>query len=149
MALSEDEKVKIRHHLGYLGVAEVFTFLLGVPGAVETQFLIEGALHRLLLSTEPLVREILCRLDQLDAARQQVAIGGEVESVGNIKMRGMEALRMVDNQLVEQRGALANAFGVYQNPFDKRSRGINVGVSNSGGGAMGGGIPTRMWSGRR
>lgn len=147
MALSEDEKVKIRHHLGFLGVAEVFTFVLGTPAAVETQFIIEGAMHRLLISTEPLVREILCRLDQLDQARQNVAIGGEVESVGNIRMRGMEAMRMIDNQLREQRGALANAFGCYVNPFDKRGGGINVPVA--GGGGFGGGIPTRVWSGRR
>lgn len=130
MALSEDEKVQVRRHLGFLNVAEAFTFVLGTPAGVETQFIVEGATRRLLVSAEPMVRQFLCELSDLEKARQAAVIDGQTSKIGNIELRNLkELLSAIDDQLHHKRGELANAFGVYVNPFDKRAKGgINVSV---------------------
>lgn len=132
MALTEEEKVQIRRHLGFLNVAEAFTFVLGTPAGVETQFIVEGATKRLLVSAEPMVRRFLCELEQLEDARQQAALDATVAKVGSIETQDPQVvLKAIDDQLAHKRGDLANAFGIYQNPFDKRARGgINVRVQH-------------------
>lgn len=130
MALTELEKVQVRKHLGYLNVAEAFTFVLGTPAGVETQFIVEGAVRRILVEAEPSLRKCLCELEQLEDAKQQIALDAGVSKVGNIEQRNTkEALAAVDMQLDNKRGELANYFGIYRNPFDKRrSGGISVSV---------------------
>lgn len=130
MALTEEEKVQIRRHLGFLNVVEAFTFVLGTPAGVETQFIVEGATKRLLVSAEPSVRACLCELAELEKAKQQIALDAGAGKVGSIELRDPnEAMKAIDNQLAYKRGELSNYFGVYVNPFDKRARGgINVRV---------------------
>ena len=45
MSITEDERARGRHHLGYMQVQEASTFVLGVPSGVQTAFMIEGAGH--------------------------------------------------------------------------------------------------------
>ena len=52
MAFNDQEKVRIRHHTGYSNVSAAQSFSLGVPAAVETAFLIEGAMNRVLPAAE-------------------------------------------------------------------------------------------------
>lgn len=131
MALTEEEKVQVRRHLGFLNVGQAFTFVLGTPAGVETQFIVEGAAQRLLVSAEPMVRGFLCELEELERARQRAVIDGQASAIGSIQLRGLqELLGAIDSQLAHKRGELANAFGVYQNPFDKRSQGgLNVRIT--------------------
>jgi hypothetical protein len=130
MALTLEEKVKVRHHLGYLGVAAAQTFALGAPAAIETQFIIEGAMNRIMPEAEPEVRrhlEILNSIeDQLNADRELLA----VSKVDEIDIRPTE-MRELRNEYLYWRSALANLLGVYANPFDRRfeQMGINVKVS--------------------
>ncbi len=130
MALTSQEQVQIRKHLGFLNVAEAFTFVLGTPAGVETQFIIEGATKRLLVDAEPAVRKCLCELDQLEDAKQQTALDASVSKVGSIEQRdATTAMSAIDMQLNYKRGELANYFGVYRNSFDKRQRnGLNISV---------------------
>ena len=129
MAITNGEKVKIRHHLGYLGVAEAMTFALGAPAAVETQFIIEGAMNRIMPEAESEARrhiEILNNIeDQMNADRELLA----VNKVDEIEIRQTE-MRELKGEYLYWRNALANLLGCYPNPFDKRfcSMGINVSV---------------------
>jgi hypothetical protein len=130
MPLTDDEKVKIRHHLGFLNVAEAYTFVLGTPAAVETQFLIEGAMIRILEVALPLVRKIVQVLDTIE---QQMIDDLEllaVTKVGELDINPDEhpKLRV---EYERWQGSLANALGIYPNPWDKRAMGqINVTVHN-------------------
>jgi len=127
MPLTEQEKIKCRHHLGFLNVAEASTFVLGTPAAVETQFVIEGAMNRVLEAALPELRR---QLQILDSIEEQMVADHEllaVEKIGEITLRKdeQEALVRVYDRWRE---SLANLLGVYPNPWDKRGGGINVPV---------------------
>lgn len=137
MALTEAEKVRTRHHLGYLGVAQASTFALGVPAAIETSFMLENAFGLILPQTEPLVRQLL---DNLDSIEQQILDDQEllaVDQVDEIKIRSDEYEQLLKRYFYWRNG-LANAFGVIPNPFDKRftswggpgAGGINITVQH-------------------
>lgn len=132
MAFSEQEKVRIRHHLGYLNVGQAYTFVAGTPAGVETQFLIEGAMQRVLPEAEVLARELLARCDSVEGQMMDNQDLLAVESVDEIKIRQDEFQALLKRYHYHRNG-LANVLGVYPNPFDKRfsaggGGGINVNV---------------------
>ena len=127
-ALADEEKVKIRHHLGYINVGQGSTFFLGSPATVEINFAIENAMTKLLPQAYPLVREMLARCD---ATEQQLFDNQEnlaVTKVCDIELRSDE-MKELDKRYDRWRGALANALGVYFNPWDKRDVGGASGVN--------------------
>jgi len=129
VALSEAERVKIRHHLGYLNVGEAYTFVLGAPAAVETTFIIEGAMNRVLEAALPELRRLLSILDQIE---EQMINDHEllaVKSLGEITVNEREQAQLTDRYDYWV-AAIANILGCERNPFDKRraSASINVGV---------------------
>jgi hypothetical protein len=134
MAFSEQEKVRIRHHLGYLNVGQAYTFVAGAPAGVETQFLIEGAMQRVLPEAETLARELLARCDSVEGQMMDNQDLLAVEQVDELKIRQDEFQALL-KRYHYHRNALANVLGVYPNPFDKRfaagtGGGINVNVQH-------------------
>lgn len=132
MSFSDVEKTRIRHHLGYLNVQAAQTFALGTPAAVETQFLIEGAMNKVLPEAEVLARDLLAKCD---AVESQINENQELLAVTQVDEIGVRPDEF--EQLVKRyhywRNGLANALGVYPNPFDKRfgagsAIGLNVPV---------------------
>lgn len=130
--LTDEEKVRVRHHLGFLNVQEAYTFVLGTPAGVETQFVIEGSMNRLLPAALPLVRELLAKCDATEAQRfedQEVLVATKV---GSIDLAGSKEQDGLVRNYGYWRESLANVFGAYTNPYDKRadltSSGLNVRV---------------------
>lgn len=128
--LTDDQKVKVRHHCGYLGVAAAATFALGTPAAVETQFIIEGAMNRLLEESLPELERLVSICDKIE---EQMVCDLEllaVTNVGEIAINPDEHRRLTTqyNYWVD---ALCNLMGIERNPFDKRLQrgGINVRVA--------------------
>lgn len=130
MGLTQGEKVKCRHHLGYLGVAEVATFALGVPANVQTSFMIEPAMDLLLVETEPLVRGFLEKLDAID-----FQIFDDAETLVATKVGSIDLNQKEFEKLLERydwlRGGLSNALGILPNPFDRRFYNPNGGGAGS------------------
>lgn len=125
---TDEEKVRIRWHTGYLNVSSVQTFALGLPAGVQTQYLIEGAMDKLMPEALPLFREILGVLDGI--IKQMV---GDLEllavdSVGSIKIRADEQPRLRDEYIFHRAG-LCNMLGIIPNPFDVRFGGGSGGPS--------------------
>ena len=127
--MSDQEKVKIRHHTGYLNVAAAFTFVLGSPAAVETQFLIEGAMDRVLEVALPEVRRHLQILDSLEGQMVEDHELLAIRSIGEITVNEDEQKKLTGryDYWVD---SLCNLLGCMRNPFDKRlkGRGLNVSV---------------------
>lgn len=119
MPFTDAEKVKIRHHLGYLNVGYAQTFVLGNPQAVETQFIIEGAMDLVLDAALPEARRQLGILDRIEC--QMV---GDHELLAVNKIGEIEVRKEEQDQLRKEyrywRAALANILGIYPNPFDRR-----------------------------
>lgn len=131
MSLTHEEKVKVRHHLGYLNVAFAYTFVFGIPAAVQTQFTVEGAMDRLLAEAEPEARRQLRILDRIEELDVEGLEDVEVEEIGGIKI-DPDFYNKRWAQYERWRRSLANLFGIAPNPFDQRlaARGINVSVRN-------------------
>ncbi len=132
MAFTDDEKASIRHHLGFLNVGEASVFILGVPGAVQTQFQIEGAMDRVLPAAEAIARRVITQLDEIEKQMGCNVENAAVNKLGNIELRA-DAFPELTKQYDYWRKSLANIFGVPPNQFDQRfggGGGINVPVHN-------------------
>lgn len=132
MSFTDVQKVKIRHHLGYLNVAESQTFVLGAPAGIETSFIIEGAMNRVLVAAEPEVVRHLGILDNIECQMNDDRELLAVDKVDEIMVRKTE-MKELRTEYLYWRLSLANLLGVYPNPFDKRyagGTGINVPVSH-------------------
>lgn len=117
--LSEAEKDSIRHHLGYLAVANVYTMSLGIPAAVQPQFMIEGAMWRILLSAYPRLTQMLCQLDKIES---QVFCGSDladVNKIGEIDVNPNRVAELAKYYKIAQQG-LSNLLGCPANPWDMR-----------------------------
>ena len=132
-SVTESDRARARHHLGYLQVSAAATYSLGVPAAMQTQFMIEGAFEKLLDSAMP---KFVSLLDQLDCIECELFSGADtatVESIGEITIN-RKRISELGRYYSIARNALANLMGIVPNPFDQRNdwfraNGINVSVS--------------------
>lgn len=118
--LTNEEKARIRHHMGYLNVQAAATFQLGVPAALQTTFMIEQAFTKILPEAENMVKVFLCRLDDVEKQVFGNLDFAEIESTANIKVDPKRLAKLAQTYKIAQEG-LANLLGVPPNPFDMRS----------------------------
>ena len=131
MPLSETQRIATRHHMGYLQVADAYTFVLGSPASVETTFIIEGAMDRLLEHALPRFLRILDVLDGIECQMVDDLENLAVESLGDIKIN-LKEQRQLQTNYDYWVASLSNMLGCPRNPFDKRFSaicGINVRVA--------------------
>lgn len=133
VTIPEEDKVRARHHLGYLDVEAAQTFALGIPAAVQTQFMIEGALNRLLPQAVPKFLELLERLDCVECE----VFGGidlaSIDEIAEVKISDKRLEKLARYYKLAQQ-SLSNLLGIVPNPWDQREwlQGdcINVSVSH-------------------
>ena len=118
--LTPEEKVKVRHHLGFLGVAEAFTMQAGIPAGVETQFILEGAMNRILPQSLPLARDLIAKCDQTEEQFFEYQDALVANKVGSIELAGRKGQQAILKQYNYWRQGLANMFGAFCNPYDMR-----------------------------
>jgi hypothetical protein len=90
MALTDEEKSKIRKHLGYPEVDVASGIGLGMPMLYQAIFPVDGALRRLKPVAEPLVRDILAKCDAAEQAISEAETRLAATSVGDIRLRDNE-----------------------------------------------------------
>lgn len=112
------EKVDIRRHMGYLNVSEVQTFVLGTPAATETQFLIEGAMNRVLVEAVPRLREYVAELNSIEREKSAARKRMKARKIGNLETNPEEQ-RDLDREYLLWQGKLADLLGCPPNPFSK------------------------------
>lgn len=128
---TEEEKVEIRRHLGYPNVKEASTFALGVPAGIETNFIIEGAMDRVMAAALPQIRRHIAILNKIEEQLIEDQCYLVADSVGSINIRPTE-MKELRKEYLWWREGLANLLAVYPNPFDKRQfmTPVNVTVRN-------------------
>jgi hypothetical protein len=119
LQIPEEDKARIRHHMGYLEVAEAATFVLGAPAGVQTQFMIELAMNKVLVSGQPRLYQVLNILDTIEGQMVEDFELLAVDSLGDITIRKDEQEALV-KRYDYWVAALANILGCNRNPFDKR-----------------------------
>lgn len=125
LLLTDEEKVRIRHHLGYLNVQAAATFQLGIPAAVQTQFVIESAMNKIIADALPKVRQLLSVLDGIEAQMVDDAELAAINRLDTIEINQKEQVQLRDQYDYHRRG-LANLFGVFPNPYDQRFAGGGI-----------------------
>lgn len=122
---TDEEKVFIRHHLGYMQGQQTYTFALGVPAGVQSQFPIEVAMDKLIPAAAPMVRRHLEILERIEMQGID-----DYELMAVVKVDEIEVNKDEHKQLfgsdgyMRWRASLANLFGILPNPFDMRFSGI-------------------------
>lgn len=124
-SLTDAQKVLVRHHLGYLNVSAVQTFVLGTPASLETQFMIEGAMDKILPGAIPLLDRILTNLEIIEQQSVDDLELLAVNRVGDIEVSDKEHSRLL-KQYDRWVGALCNLLGIQRNVFDKRGQGSSL-----------------------
>lgn len=116
------ERVKIRKHLGYSNVGEAYVFAVGIPTGTQQQFMIEGAMARVMPEGEAEARRLLCILDGIETQGLGDLELLAVDGVGDIKVRndGQQAL---DSRYWRYAAELANLLNCPINPYDNRRSG--------------------------
>lgn len=88
--LTDEEKTKIRFHLGYPNVTRMTILMTEVPAPRQLGFLLEPAMDALLPDAVVLVRQIICQMDKLECQLFETAERMQASAVGNLKMRADE-----------------------------------------------------------
>src|SRR5271154_5584017 len=92
----ESDKVRARRHMGYGAVQESSTFVLGMPAAVQTAFMIEGAWARILPSSEKEFFWLLDKLDDIEAIVFEDTPNTAATKIGNIELNQDQFARLME-----------------------------------------------------
>lgn len=135
--LGNIDKERVRYHLGYLGTQDAASLVAGLPTSRQTLFLLESAMERLSVLSEPRVLSLLQNLDHVEQCMADACCQLAAEQVGNLKLRGSKPGETYPDLLEREYGRwakrLADVLGVPLYPFSARFKG----------GAGAGSIPVR------
>lgn len=116
---SEEEKARVRYHMGYLNTDPVLTITLGVPSLTQPAFILEGALNRLPQSRAQILRMLLGRLDTLDNDIFESRRRLKVRKVDEIEMNPTEPDDL-EREYVRQAKRMSDFLGAPLNPYSTR-----------------------------
>jgi hypothetical protein len=116
VVFTEEEKVRIRYHLGYLQSDLVLSTLLGISALAQPQFLVEGGMNRMPDTAVSMVRMLIGRCDQteqqlFDAQEFIVASKVDETEINPDKIPQLqERYRYWTQKLADQFGVPINAY---------------------------------------
>ena len=125
-ALTEEERERVRYHLGYMETSFAASLQFGIPRPTQTIFLVEQALG---LLNNPFavarVQKVLAILDNVEC--QLVGPGQQLlyaEQLGELKLRpaleGQTSTDLLEREYVRWARRLADIFGVPLYPYSDR-----------------------------
>lgn len=119
--LSEQDRARVRHHLGYLNVQPVATIQLGFPAASQPQFLVELAMDRVMDAAVDIILRDLNTLDEIECRQIDSLKRLKVQALGELKLRNSNEEPNEHDLLAQTyefwKKKLANDLGVPVNPF--------------------------------
>lgn len=120
------ERAKIRHHLGYPNVSAMASIQMGVPKPLQTLFLVETAMDKILTEYLPILRTTIATLDSIEC---QLVDGQKylpVNRMGEMEIR-KEHLQQLEGEYKRWAFRLAEDIGVPIYPFSSRFKGTGPG----------------------
>lgn len=130
MALTTAERERVRYHLGYLQVQPAAAMTFGLPRPIQTLFIVESAMERILEVAIPRVRRILDVLDKVECRLESAQARLAATQLGDLHLRDGEP-DLLEREYDRWARRLADIFGVPLYPYAKRfqsSRAGNVSV---------------------
>jgi hypothetical protein len=126
MALTDDERQRVRYHLGYMSVTAAVQITYGIAKPAQTLFLVELAMNNLMGVAEDKVRQILGIMDGIECRLVDAQDRFLAESIDQLKLRDNEPDKL-EAEYRRWGGRLADTLGV---PFyaysDRYKQGANT-----------------------
>lgn len=107
MPLTEEEKEKIRRHMGYPGTSTASTLAMGLPTSLEFNHLVEAQMDRLREAAIPIARELIDTMDGLLQAKKEAVDLLAVSQLDTIKIRS-DQIDQIDRQYFQWACQLAD-----------------------------------------
>lgn len=137
MAFDEAERERIRYHMGYLQVAPAAAITFGIPVPIQTAFLLESAMERVLPLAEDRVRKILVIMDCIECKEVDGLDFLVVSKVDEIDVRP-DHIEKLEEQYAKWATKLADTLGAPLYPGSDKFRSLT-----GYGSARAGSIPVR------
>lgn len=135
-ALTDEEKERVRYHLGYPTVQLVGSVQFGLPRPLQTAFILESSMASLIATAIDRVRRYLQILDDIECKLVDAQCRLAAKQLGEITLRDDEPDKL-EHEYWRWASRLADILGVplyyYSNRFKGQS-GVaagNIPVSNS------------------
>lgn len=122
--LQENDRARVRHHLGYLQTQPSASIQLGFPSASEPLFLVERAMDQLIPEAVPRILQMLNALDAIELQMLDGLKRLKAQQLGELKLRNSNE-EPVEQDLLEKEYArwamrLSDSLGAPINPFSAR-----------------------------
>ena len=130
MSFSDQEKERIRYHLGYPEVQPAASIQLGIPRPIQTAFLVESAMNLVIPAAEARIRKMLQILENLECQLQKVVPALQAEQLGNLKPRE-NAPDLIEKEYVRWAKRLADVLGVPLYAYSDRFKNVGAGYAGS------------------
>lgn len=87
MAFDDAERERIRYHMGYTEVSPAAGLAQGLPVPIQTLFLVESAMDRVLQAAEDRVRKLIVILDKIECKQEEALDFLPVDQVDQTTIR--------------------------------------------------------------
>ncbi len=125
MALTDEEKQRVRYFLGYPSVQPAVGISFGVPKLIQTQFLLELAMEKILPIAENKIRQIIGVMDGIECRLIDAQDRLAAKSLDNLTMRADET-DALEAEYYRWGGRLADTLGVpfyaYSNRYKRHGK---------------------------
>lgn len=138
MPLDDAEKERTRYHMGYLEVGPAAALTFGIPAPIQTAFLLESAMDRIMPAAEDRVRKLITILDCIECKEEGGLDFLVVTRVDDIEVRP-DHIEKLEEQYAKWASKLADVLGAPLYPGSAKFRSL-FGVGGTG---QGGSIPVR------
>lgn len=127
--ISNEERVRIRHHLGFPNIGNRAVISLGVLAGGLPTFILESAMTNLLPEAETLMRNALTQCDCIEAQMGEARTRMKTAAVEGVILRAREELEDLEDQYDYWTSALVDFFGVIKNPWSNKLNRVSGGTT--------------------
>lgn len=118
--LTDQEKARVRHHLGFLNVGQGTSIGLGVPTVSELGFILERTMNDILPAAIQTIRDTLTECDCIELQMKQGRTRLIARKTDGVELFGPEEIAELENLYVYWTSNLADELGAEKNPFSKK-----------------------------
>jgi hypothetical protein len=125
--LTELERKRVLYHLDYALLSLPTTLGLGLPIVTQARFIVEQNMLHVDAASEPLIREVMGRLDCIVRETDQARAALVMSRTGETHFRD-DAIQRIDLEYAKWVRRLADMLGAQQNPVSNAATGQFGGV---------------------
>jgi hypothetical protein len=125
--LTELERKRVLYHLDYALLSLPTTLGLGLPIVTQARFIVEQNMLNVDAASEPLIRQVLGRLDCIEREMDQARGALVMSRTGDTYFRE-DAIERIEIQYAKWRNRIADMLGAQQNPVSNAATGQFGGV---------------------